>query len=132
PVIAKLELDAGIHTWIVVAEAGARNMHGVGGEGDRSLWLHKIIEADTELGSEVPDAGASIGREEVGRIFVVGPEQSASALHPGDEPASGGEIPAQNNRSEGDAGKCAAAIRQIKGLWLAVGNRVDRLKVGLR
>src|SRR5580658_3667119 len=91
-------------------------MNGVRLEIDRSLGLHEIVKSDAELWGEIPHARPTrLARlhDNVWRILVVCPDQSASALCEGNNPLSRFQVPAQNNGRNADSGKGATVIRQL-------------------
>ena len=91
-------------------------MDGVSAEVDRALGCKEVVQADAALGGEVPDAGvgagAVVGKGEiggaVGGVLVVGPENPAGGLGPRRDFVGAGEVPAQDDGGEGDAGEGTA------------------------
>src|SRR5580704_16754400 len=90
-------------------------MNGVGLEIDRPLGLHEIVKSDAELWGEIPHARPTrLARlhDNVWRILVIRPDQSASALCEGNDSLSRLQVPTQNNRRDAESGKCATVIWQ--------------------
>ncbi len=91
-------------------------MDGVGAEVDGVPGTDEVVNADTALRGEVPDAGVGVGAVvgegevagTVGGVLVVGPEEAAGGLSPRGEFVGAGEVPAQDDGGGGDAGEGAA------------------------
>ena len=93
-------------------------MDRVGSEVERAAGAEEVVDSDSELGGEVPDAGVGIGavvedvvrRATKGRVLVVGPDEAAATLGPGNDlaVAGAGEIPLEKDGSDGDAGEGSA------------------------
>ena len=100
-------------------------MDGVGAEVNGAAGVDEVAEADATLRSEVPDTGVGIGavvryvvgRPPEGRVFVIGPEHAAGGLGPGHPPVAMGEVPAEDDRCDGDAGEGSAY-----GVWGGAGD----------
>lgn len=93
-------------------------MDGAGSKIERAAWLKEVVDSHTELRGEVPDAGVSVGavvedvvgRSPEGGVLVVGPDDTATALHPGDDLAAAGasEVPLEQDRRDRDSGEGSA------------------------
>src|SRR5580698_6228529 len=104
PCIAKGELNAGVDAGVAVSQRGAGDVDGVGAEIERAAWTDEVVDANSALRGEVPDACVGvwavvlrvIGRAAEGRIFVVGPENTTRCLTPEGEFSGANEVPAKN------------------------------------
>src|SRR5277367_3201626 len=81
------------------------------------------MEANAKLRGKIPHARSArlaMWHDDVRRILMVRPDQAAGALKEGRELLRRLQIPAQNDRRNTDAGKCATVIGQqrISGLAL--------------
>src|ERR1700751_1279714 len=98
-------------------------MNRIGAKRQGLARLHKIVKADAELGSEVPDACAArlaMRHDDVRWILMVRPDQAACALKKGRELLSRLEIPAQNDGRNTDPGEGATVIREQRCPCLAL------------
>ncbi|MCU1250946.1 MAG: hypothetical protein JWQ49_3975 [Edaphobacter sp.] len=109
-------MHAGIDAWVAVSEGGAGDVDAVGAEVDGAAGTNEVVDADAALGREVPDAGVCVGavilrvvrRAAEGRVFVIGPDNTAGGLAPERESACAGEVPAHDDGGDGDSGEGAA------------------------
>ena len=96
-------------------------MDGVRAEIDGAVGMDEVMGANAELWGKVPDAGVGVGavvlhvvrRTTEGRIFMVGPEDTASTLGPEGESPRAGQVPAQDDG--GDGGSREGATNGIRG-----------------
>src|SRR5579872_1784141 len=121
PGVANLELDAGVHSRIFVAQGCTGDVNAVRRKHKRMRRTEEVLKADSALRTEVENAGAagnSVGNKHVGRKFVGGVDQSAGRLKPGRDAAVRLEVPPENDGSDAEAGKCASpevrGVRKIE------------------
>lgn len=89
-------------------------MDGVCSEVDGTVRPEEVVQARSKLWGKVPDTSVGCGAvgelivnrpSADGRIFVIRPDKAAPSLNPGNNlsVAGAGEVPAQENRSDGSA-----------------------------
>ncbi len=119
-------------------------MDGVGSEVDRAAGTDEVVEAHPSLRGEVPDAGVGVGavvldvvgRPAEGRILVVGPEDASGSLSPEGDAAGTDQVPAEDDRGDGDAvegsahGVGSGALRWGSG-WVDAQGALELRGVGL-
>ena len=116
PGVADVELNAGVDAGVSIAKGGRRDVNGVGAEVDGASGRKEVVKTDPALRGEVPDAGVGVrtivGEGEISvsesGVLVIGPEKTAGSLGPGGDAVSAGEVPAQDDGGDGDAGEGAA------------------------
>src|SRR3984885_972513 len=93
------------------------------------------MDAQTELRGVVENTGAQMigyGVGPDGWEFVIGPDETARTLNPGQKAASTTEVPAQDDRRDAQAGisptggEQVAATQRYAGFLIAVGAQVFR------
>src|SRR6201996_5337699 len=109
PAIPNRHLQAHIDARILVAEAGARDVHRIGAEINRAARLDEVVNTRASLRSKVPHTGIGlrsclgrVARVQVAhsRVLVIRPDHSARRLHPRHKALAVRKVPTHHDRRD--------------------------------
>jgi hypothetical protein len=129
PGVAEGELNAGVDAGVAVSEGGAGDVDAVGAEVDGAVGAKEVVDADSALRGEVPDAGVGVlavvlgvvGWSAEGWVLVVCPKDAACSLSPEGKLLCAKDVPAEDDR--GDGGSGVGAAYGVEGRALGRGSR---------